>query len=140
MFIKYKQYSETTVDIHRNGIRKMASTASGALGARLLSESPPLEFTRAGELNFSRVGFAWPIEHWTAFSVRGTHVFLVFAVIHHVTSTSVVKKELHTLHVFVNKENNTSRSTKVVDGQYISFCFFSSVGSYADENKRLRAE
>lgn len=68
----------------------MASTA--LLGARLLSESPPLEFTRAGELNFSRVGFAWPIGHWTAFIVKGAHVFLLLADIHHVTTISEVLK------------------------------------------------
>lgn len=82
------------------------------LEAKLLSESPPLEFTRAGELNFSRVGFAWPIEHWAAFSVKGAHVFLLLTVIHHVMTISEEfnEKELHILHISVNKQNKTGRS------------------------------
>lgn len=73
--MKYKQNCESTVETHRSRIHKQASTAPFEAG--LLSESPPLEFTRAGELNFSRVGFAWPIEHWAAFNVKGAHVFLL---------------------------------------------------------------
>lgn len=73
------------------------------LGTRLLSESPPLEFTRAGELNFSRVGFAWPIEHWAALNVKGAHVFLQLAAIHHVTIISQILNFIDYISLSISK-------------------------------------
>lgn len=80
LFIKYNKRSKSS-PFHQPRIREKASIAP--LEAKLLSESPPLEFTRAGELNFSRVGFAWPIEHWAALSLKGAHIFLLLAAIRH---------------------------------------------------------
>lgn len=118
-------------------MRKMASRSP--LGARLLGESPPLEFTRAGELKFSRAGFAWPIEHWTAFSVERNKR------IHATCSDSpydeIIRsiKRNNFIDIFVNMQNKTSRCIKIVGEYYKTFLLLNN-SRYAHENKRLRAE